>query len=56
MGVVTITHQVNELVPGMGMPTTAAYAIAAAVIAPGLTKIGVPVYLWQRPRHRPHPA
>jgi TRAP-type uncharacterized transport system fused permease subunit len=25
----------------MGMPTTAAYAIAAAVIAPGLTKIGV---------------
>lgn len=31
------------LVLGMGMPTTAAYAIAAAVIAPGLTKIGVPV-------------
>ncbi len=30
------------LVLGMGMPTTAAYAIAAAVIAPGLTKIGVP--------------
>ena len=29
------------LVLGMGMPTTAAYAIAAAVIAPGLTKIGV---------------
>ena len=28
---------------GMGMPTTAAYAIAAAVIAPGLAKIGVPV-------------
>jgi TRAP transporter 4TM/12TM fusion protein len=31
------------LILGMGMPTTAAYAIAAAVIAPGLTKIGVPV-------------
>lgn len=31
------------LVLGMGMPTTAAYAIAAAVIAPGLTKIGIPV-------------
>lgn len=29
------------LVLGMGMPTTAAYAIAAAVIAPGLTKIGI---------------
>jgi TRAP-type uncharacterized transport system fused permease subunit len=27
---------------GMGMPTTAAYAIGAAVLAPGLTKIGVP--------------
>lgn len=31
------------LVLGMGMPTTAAYAIAAAVIAPGLSKIGIPV-------------
>jgi TRAP transporter 4TM/12TM fusion protein len=31
------------LVLGMGMPTTAAYAIAAAVVAPGLAKIGVPV-------------
>jgi TRAP transporter 4TM/12TM fusion protein len=30
------------LILGMGMPTTAAYAIAAAVVAPGLTKIGVP--------------
>jgi TRAP transporter 4TM/12TM fusion protein len=30
------------LVLGMGMPTTAAYAIAAAVIAPGLQRIGVP--------------
>jgi TRAP transporter 4TM/12TM fusion protein len=29
------------LILGMGMPTTAAYAIAAAVIAPGLTKMGV---------------
>jgi TRAP transporter 4TM/12TM fusion protein len=27
---------------GMGMPTTAAYAIGAAVLAPGLTKIEVP--------------
>lgn len=27
---------------GMGMPTTAAYAIAAAVVAPGLTKLGIP--------------
>ena len=34
---------VVALVLGMGMPTTAAYAIAAAVIAPGLAKIGVPV-------------
>ncbi|HYC46018.1 MAG TPA: TRAP transporter permease [Burkholderiales bacterium] len=33
---------VVALILGMGMPTTAAYAIAAAVIAPGLTKIGVP--------------
>ena len=31
------------LILGMGMPTTAAYAIAAAVLAPGLAKIGVPV-------------
>ena len=30
------------LVLGMGMPTTAAYAIAAAVIAPGVIKMGVP--------------
>lgn len=34
---------VVALILGMGMPTTAAYAIAAAVIAPGLAKIGVPV-------------
>jgi TRAP transporter 4TM/12TM fusion protein len=31
------------LVLGMGMPTTAAYAIGAAVLAPGLAKLGVPV-------------
>jgi TRAP transporter 4TM/12TM fusion protein len=31
------------LILGMGMPTTAAYAIAAAVLAPGLTKLGVHV-------------
>jgi len=30
------------LILGMGMPTTAAYAIAAAVVAPGVTKMGVP--------------
>lgn len=30
------------LILGMGMPTTAAYAIAAAVIAPGLARMGVP--------------
>jgi TRAP transporter 4TM/12TM fusion protein len=29
------------LILGMGMPTTAAYAIGAAVLAPGLTKLGV---------------
>jgi TRAP-type uncharacterized transport system fused permease subunit len=29
------------MILGMGMPTTAAYAIAAAVVAPGLTRIGV---------------
>jgi len=34
---------VIALILGMGMPTTAAYAVAAAVIAPGLTKMGVPV-------------
>jgi len=34
---------VIALTLGMGMPTTAAYAVAAAVIAPGLAKIGVPV-------------
>jgi TRAP transporter 4TM/12TM fusion protein len=30
------------IVLGMGMPTTAAYAIAASVVAPGLIQIGVP--------------
>ena len=28
---------------GMGMPTTAAYAVAASVVAPGLVEMGVPV-------------
>ena len=28
---------------GMGMPTTAAYAVAASVVAPGLVQLGVPV-------------
>ncbi len=31
-----------SLILGMGMPTTAAYAIGAAVVAPGLTRMGVP--------------
>ncbi|MSP51856.1 MAG: TRAP transporter permease [Alphaproteobacteria bacterium] len=31
-----------SLILGMGMPTTAAYAVAAAVIAPGLIRLGVP--------------
>ncbi len=30
-----------SLLLGMGMPTTAAYAIAAAVVAPGLQRIGI---------------
>ena len=28
---------------GMGMPTTAAYAVAASVVAPGLIELGIPV-------------
>ncbi|WP_372838649.1 TRAP transporter permease [Phaeovulum sp.] len=31
------------IVLGMGMPTTAAYAVAASVIAPGLVQMGIPV-------------
>ncbi|MBB4018405.1 TRAP transporter 4TM/12TM fusion protein [Chelatococcus caeni] len=31
------------IVLGMGMPTTAAYAVAAAVVAPGLISLGIPV-------------
>lgn len=30
-----------SLVLGMGMPTTAAYAVAASVVAPGLVRIGI---------------
>lgn len=30
------------IILGMGMPTTAAYAVAAAVIAPGLIRMGIP--------------
>jgi TRAP-type uncharacterized transport system fused permease subunit len=37
-----IFAMVIALILGMGMPTTAAYAIAAAVVAPGLQRIGVP--------------
>jgi len=32
-----------SIVLGMGMPTTAAYAVAAAVVAPGLIQLGIPV-------------
>ncbi len=32
-----------SIILGMGMPTTAAYAVAASVIAPGLIQLGVPV-------------
>jgi hypothetical protein len=28
---------------GMGMPTTAAYAVAASVVAPGLVQLGIPI-------------
>jgi TRAP transporter 4TM/12TM fusion protein len=31
-----------SIVLGMGMPTTAAYAVAAAVVAPGLIALGIP--------------
>ena len=31
-----------SIVLGMGMPTTAAYAVAASVIAPGLQQMGIP--------------
>ncbi|MFN3970095.1 MAG: TRAP transporter permease [Gemmobacter sp.] len=31
------------IVLGMGMPTTAAYAVAASVIAPGLVQMGIPM-------------
>ncbi len=34
---------VVSIVLGMGMPTTAAYAVAASVIAPGLIQMGIPV-------------
>ena len=30
------------IVLGMGMPTTAAYAVAASVVAPGLVRLGIP--------------
>jgi len=32
-----------SIVLGMGMPTTAAYAVAASVMAPGLVQMGIPV-------------
>ncbi|WP_245958398.1 TRAP transporter permease [Pelagibacterium sediminicola] len=32
-----------SIILGMGMPTTAAYAVAAAVVAPGLVQLGIPV-------------
>jgi TRAP transporter 4TM/12TM fusion protein len=33
---------VIALILGMGMPTTAAYAVAASVVAPGLIRLGIP--------------
>jgi TRAP transporter 4TM/12TM fusion protein len=32
-----------SIILGMGMPTTAAYAVAASVMAPGLISLGIPV-------------
>ncbi|SDY54831.1 TRAP transporter, 4TM/12TM fusion protein [Evansella caseinilytica] len=32
-----------SIILGMGMPTTAAYAVAASVVAPGLITIGIPL-------------
>lgn len=32
-----------SIILGMGMPTTAAYAVAASVVAPGLITIGLPI-------------
>lgn len=37
-----LATMVTALILGMGMPTTAAYVIAAAVIAPALVKMGLP--------------
>ncbi len=34
-----------SIILGMGMPTTAAYAVAAAVVAPGLIQLGIPVLI-----------
>ncbi|SFV35204.1 TRAP transporter, 4TM/12TM fusion protein [Devosia crocina] len=34
-----------SIVLGMGMPTTAAYAVSAAVVAPGLVQLGIPVLI-----------
>jgi TRAP-type uncharacterized transport system fused permease subunit len=31
-----------SIILGMGMPTTAAYAVAASVVAPGLIQLGIP--------------
>lgn len=40
--VALLLAMVISIVMGMGLPTTAAYALAASVIAPGLQSIGVP--------------
>ncbi len=37
-----IFAMVIAIVLGMGMPTTAAYAVAASVVAPGLQQLGIP--------------
>jgi len=36
---------VIAVILGMGLPTTAAYAISASVLAPGLIKMGVEPWL-----------
>ncbi len=41
-GIALFFAMVVSIVLGMGMPTTAAYAVAASVIAPGLIQMGIP--------------
>jgi len=41
-GIALFFAMLVSIVLGMGMPTTAAYAVAASVIAPGLINMGIP--------------